>query len=43
MIATSKRWREFFSAMGGNLEEAEDFRRLLCVTIEIDQLQCVNC
>ena len=32
---------------GGKLEEAEDFnicfRRLLCIKIEIDQLQCVIC
>ena len=32
---------------GGKLEEAEDFKcvfcRLLCVRIEIDQFQCVNC
>ena len=31
---------------GGKLEEAEDFKcvyRLLCVGIEMYQLQCVNC
>ena len=32
---------------GRKLEEAEDFKcvfcRFLCVRIEIDQLQCVNC
>ena len=41
MRRSRKNWREFISAMAEILRMC--FRRLLCVRIEIDQLQCVNC
>ena len=42
----AKNWHEFFSAMAESrkkLKTSNVFTYLLCVRIEIDQLQCVNC
>ena len=39
----SKYWREFFSAKAESWRLQICFRRLLCIKIEIDQLQCVIC
>ena len=33
----------FLQCNGGKLEEAEYFRRLMCVRIKVDQLLCVSC
>ena len=49
MWRSLKYWREFFSAMvqwwkvGRSWRLWMCFRLLLCVRIEIDQLQCMNC